>query len=223
MQQGWDYLWVALLGGLVGTGELISRYRDEPGRVFRAPPAYLYIALNVVAAMAGLALVHLFGWQLGFGEGDSTKVRFAQVIVAGTAAMTLLRSSLFTARVGNQDVGVGPSIFMNAFLLATDRGVDRARALARELILNELTQGVSFQRAYKILPAHCLGLMQNLSPEEQAALGREVAAIESSDLEDHQKARLLMLALLNLVGERVLKQVVASLAPELRDPPTDGH
>lgn len=217
MEQGWDYAWVALLGGLVGTGELISRYRDEPGRVFRAPSAYLYILVNIAAAVLGLRLIRLFEWKFGMGDGGA-KLRYAQILVAGTAAMALLRSSLFTARVGNQDVGVGPSLFMNTFLLATDRGVDRARALARDAMLTEVMQGVSFERAYKVLPAHCLGLMQNLSPDEQAALGRQVAAIRSSDMEDHQKARLLGLALLNLVGERVLRQVVTSLGSDLRTP-----
>jgi hypothetical protein len=215
MSQGWDFLLVGVLGAFIGAGELVSRYRDEPSHVFKAPATYAYLVLNISAALAGLGLIRLFDWTFGMAGGGD-KLRVMQVLIAGTAAMVLLRSSLFTARIGNQDVGIGPSIFMNVFLAATDRGVDRRRALARDNLVYDLMKDVSFQRAFKILPAQCLALMQNVPPEEQAALGQQVKALTESDLDDHQKARLLGLTLLNLVGERVLQQVVKNLDPEIR-------
>ena len=92
------------LGDLVGVGELVSRYRDEPAAAFRSAAAYCYLGLNAVAGVLGLALVHTFGWTFGVDPGSGeTAVRWTQAVVAGTASLALLRSSLFLVRVGNQD------------------------------------------------------------------------------------------------------------------------
>jgi len=37
-----DFLYVIVLGVLLGAAELMGRYRDDPGSVFRAPPAWIY-------------------------------------------------------------------------------------------------------------------------------------------------------------------------------------
>ena len=84
-----------ILGGLVGAAELISRYRDAPVRAMYNQPAAIYIALNVAASIAALKLIHVYGWKFGIaatGEG----LRWAQAGIAGTSAMALFRTSLFT-------------------------------------------------------------------------------------------------------------------------------
>lgn len=45
--------------------------------------------------------------------------------MAGVSAMAFFRSSLFVVRAGDRDVGVGPSGFLQIFLTAADRAVDR--------------------------------------------------------------------------------------------------
>ena len=42
-----DYVAVALFGALVGTGELVARYRDAPERAVRSVPAFLYVGVNL--------------------------------------------------------------------------------------------------------------------------------------------------------------------------------
>jgi len=49
-----DYVAAALLGGLVGAGELSSRYRDAPGRALYTRPALFYILLNIAVSVAAL-------------------------------------------------------------------------------------------------------------------------------------------------------------------------
>jgi len=51
--------------------------------------------------------------------------------MAGVSAMAFFRTSLFVVRSGDRDVGVGPSGFLQIFLGAADRAVDRKRAAAR--------------------------------------------------------------------------------------------
>ena len=46
MPEALDFAAVVLLGVLVGTAELVSRYRDAPRAALYNRPAGLYIALN---------------------------------------------------------------------------------------------------------------------------------------------------------------------------------
>ena len=214
-----DYMAVALLGVLVGVGELVSRYRDEPTRALFARqggliPALLYVTINALAALAALKLIHVFGWTFG-GDAAQPSTRYTQVLVAGFGAMALFRSSLFTLRVGGQDVGVGPSSVLQIILDAADRAVDRRRARGRSGEVSRIMRNVSFQRASEVLPSYCLALMQNLSPEDQAELGRQVKALQPAAMDDQMKALLLGLALLNFVGLDVLQSAVDALGDKI--------
>ena len=212
-----DFLVVAVLGGLVGVGELVSRYRDAPGRALTTVPAIFYVGINAATAAATLSLIRSFGWTFGAAGGTPSPV--TQVLVAGFGAMAILRSSLFTVRVADQDVAVGPSSFLQIVLTAADRAVDRLRAQARGTSVYRVMAGISFAKAHAALPAYCLALMQNLSTEEQAQFGREIDALRGSQMDDRIKILVLGLALMNVVGEDVLDSAVKSLGQELRDPP----
>ena len=118
-----DGVAVAMLGGLVGTSELVSRYRDAPGVAMRSLPAIFYIFINAAASMAALEFIDAHpSWF------DSQLTRN---IVAGVSSMALFRTSLFVVRVGDRDVDIGPSGLLQVFLGAADRAVDRSRASAR--------------------------------------------------------------------------------------------
>ncbi|MDA0160413.1 hypothetical protein OM076_09060 [Solirubrobacter ginsenosidimutans] len=81
---------------------------------------------------AAFGVIQAFGWRFGLdATASETAVATLQVIVAGLAAAARFRSSLFTTRVGNQDVGVGPSALLDTLLNAVDRAVDRRRAVER--------------------------------------------------------------------------------------------
>src|SRR5712691_9394212 len=125
-----DFAAVAILGALVGGGELVSRYRDAPARALYNWPAAIYIALNIAASVAALALIRIYGWTFGVTSGGAAP-RWTQVGVAGAGAMALFRTSLFTVRAGDRDIGVGPSSFLQIFRDASDRAVDRLQAKAR--------------------------------------------------------------------------------------------
>jgi hypothetical protein len=124
MDWNWlDWAAAALRGGAVGASELISRYKDEPGAAIKTWPAGVYIAINGIASAGALGLIHVNGW---FGAS-----RWTQILIAGVSAMAFFRTSLFVVGAGHRDVGVGPSGFLQIFLGAADRAVDRRRAAAR--------------------------------------------------------------------------------------------
>ena len=212
-----DYVAAALLGGLVGAGELSSRYRDAPGRAIYTQPALFYIGLNIAASVAALALTHAFGWTFGSsGNPGDAILRWTQVLVAGIGSMALFRSSLFTVRAGDRDIAVGPGSFLQIFRDGADRAVDRVRAQARGDIVAELMTGLSYSKAFAGLSPYCLALMQNVPDEEQTRLTRSLDVLDKDDIIGESiKVRILGLHLMNVVGPDVLAAAVKSLRDEL--------
>jgi hypothetical protein len=213
----WYYVVVGLLGAAVAIGELVSRYRDEPMRALMTGSALVYVALNAGASLAALAIVRAFDWKFGVaGSSADANVRWTQALVAGFGAIALFRSSLFVLRVGDQDVGIGPSTFLQNVLGAADRGVDRGRANARSKLDGEVMANVSFDKAHQSLPAFALGLMQNVDSEVQAQVGRQVDALRTATMPESAKVLLLGLLLMNIVGGEVLRSAVSSLGAEIK-------
>lgn len=213
-----DYVAAAMLGGLVGAGELSSRYRDAPGRALYTRPALFYIFLNIAASVAALALTRAFDWTFGASGklGDPT-VRWTQVLVAGIGAMALFRTSLFTVRAGDRDVAVGPGSFLQIFRDGADRAVDRVRAQARGDVVADLMKGISYRKALEGLPPYCLALMQNVPEEDQTRLTRSLALLDQdATIDEAIKVRILGLHLMNVVGSAVLAAAVKSLRDEMK-------
>ena len=206
-----DWAAAAVLGGLVGTSELISRYKDDPAASIKAWSGILYITINSAASVAALGLIHAYGW---FGPS-----RWTQILMAGVSAMAFFRTSLFVVRAGDRDVGIGPSGFLQIFLTAADRAVDRTRAAARSQAVVEAMKDVDYEKAKGALPPYCLALMQNVSQEDQQELGRALKDLDEGPAEPSVKALLLGIELINVVGVDVLKTAVKSLGDEIRSVP----
>lgn len=210
--------WIATLsiGGLVGMTELVNRYRDDPWDAIKTPPGILYLLVN--AAASALALVLVGGLQIDFGMEPGPSLTWARVLAAGFGAMALFRSSVFNVRVGDQDVAIGPAGLLQVLLGAIDRSVDRVRARIRAEKVPTVMAGISFARAREALPAYCLALMQNLSPEDQKVLGTDLKALIESDMSDEVKTLILGLALTNAIGLDALEAATESLGENIRQP-----
>lgn len=211
-----DWVAVALTGALVGAGELVGRYRDAPAKALRTLPSSIYIAINAGASLLALAVIRVFGWTFTISPSATAELRWVQVMLAGLGAIALFRSSLFVLRVGDQDVGFGPSTLLQIILGAVDRAVDRSRGQDRADVVDNVMTDVDFAKAQEALPTYCLALMQNLSTEDQEAFGREVLALKESNMSDRAKSLALGLAVMNVMGEDVLRSAVKSLGSEIK-------
>ena len=214
-----DYVLAGLLGAVFGASELLTRYRDDPRAALSTLAGLTYMAVNVLVAAVTVAIAELFGWTFGLPVSSPAKVRAVQVIGAGLASMAVLRSSLFTLRMGSQDVGVGLNLVAEAFLRAADAAVDRRRGVARDLSVRVM-DAVAFEKTVIVLPSYCMGLMQNLSTDDETALARRVAAIRDLATDDSIKCRLLGLAIINVMGERVLVTAIDSIGDRIKVVPT---
>jgi len=209
---GLYYLLVAAFGLCVGAAELASRYRDEPVAVLHIPAAWLYVTVNAVASLFAFWIVRSQGWT--FGDGPGPEIR--QALAAGFGAMALFRSSLFTVRVGDTDVQVGPAGFLQILLATADRTVDRARANIRAADIGRIMQAVRFEKAVEALTEYCKGLMQNLSATDRERLDQEIGQITASSMSDHLKAQRLGLTLMGVVGTAVLETAVDALGDRIK-------
>jgi hypothetical protein len=203
-----DYVVVAVLGVFVGASEIVSRYRDAPWRAVWNPAAGAYVAVNAAAAIAALSLTRSFG--LTFGADTPGEVRTLQILIAGLSAVALLRTSVFVIRVGGRDIGVGPITLLQVLLFATDRDVDRRRAVERARIVSGALRDLSYSQARDALPKYCLTLMQNVSRDEEAELLHRVREVDEADMEDTLKANALGLVLMSIVGDKVLTAAAAA-------------
>jgi hypothetical protein len=210
-----DWIVAAGLGAGVGLAELITRYRDEPNALWTSVSFWLYLALNAGASAAALELIRIFGWTLGLPPGPGRPPVLA--IVAGLGATALLRSSFLNLKIGNEDVGIGPSSLLTSLLAVVDRSVDRRRAAQRSRLIASVMNGVSFKKASLSLSAYCLQLMQNLPLDEQEKLRNLVAGLGLADMDEELKSFNLGLLLLNTVGPAVLSAAVRDLGARIRD------
>lgn len=214
----WFYLATFLAGGVIGLSEIISRYKDAPLNAATTAPGIVYCLLNAGGAAGALALMLQMGWFKDLAPGPVGNL-IMQSILAATGTMAIFRSSLFTVRVGNADVSIGPAAFLQILMTATDRAVDRARAQPRAAAVQRIMTDIDFQKAKQALPTLCFGLMQNVSIQEQDTFGTIVAKLDSADMDDVFKTNNLGLALMNLVGEEVLARAVDMLRADIAEVP----
>lgn len=214
------------LGAAAGTAELVSRYRDDPVRAISSGPAIFYVGINALGSLVALHLLAVFGDEATFPKlstlepGTGTLVKAA--LLAGFSALLFFRTSLFKLHVGDSDLSIGPAIVLDTLLTAADRAVDRILAAPRAKAVRDIMKGISFERAAIALPAHCFVLMQNVSSDETQKINGLVRELRTmTQMPDSVKAQNLGLALLNIVGELVLKAAVDGLREEIADSTSD--
>jgi hypothetical protein len=152
----------------------------------------------------------------GFFSRNDFKINLTQALAAGFGAMAVFRSSLFTARIGNTDVGIGPASFLKVILDAVDSAVDRKRGPKRGDDVARIMRDVSFEKASESLPIVCFGMLLNVPDSAVNSLSLEVRRIKTSMLPEDHKGIALGLALLPLVGETVLQQAVTLLGTQIQ-------
>ncbi len=214
------YRWhiaVFVFGGAVGASELIGRYRDAPFHTLWTPSAALYAAVNAAAALAAFWLILKF--EFDFGYGNDKNLLLVRAMVASFGSMAFFRSSLFTVKVGDSDVQVGPGVLFQVLLFAADRACDRQRAKLRAALVTSIMNGVSFAAAREALPTFCFDLMQNLPAEEAQRVRQAVEGLDQAqNMRDADKVLSLGLLLMNTVGSSVLREAVRGIGPRLREP-----
>ena len=203
------YPGVFLFGLLVGTAEIISRYRDEPVIALLRLDSLLYLAINAVMSVG----VFIF-----LGANHATILPNVQTlwvaIIAGFGAMAILRSKILTFRTSsNEDVPIGVDAVITAFLEMLDRRIDRAQAARRWPLAYEYLKDVDdtrLQRLTAFLETN-LKSYQNVSREELASFAAVMGQLRTAvDYPAFLRAISTGLALQAIVGSDNFEDVVAA-------------
>ncbi|TGD93417.1 hypothetical protein [Methylobacterium nonmethylotrophicum] len=217
-------VWVGLIGLLIGTVEIVARYKGDPRRALLSAPALLYITVNVLACLTMLACLRMIepDWLFSDLNGKPHLQKLSLILSAGFGAMTLFRSSLFRIKTADGELGIGPSFLLDTLLFASDRAIDRSVALPRGNTVKAIMKDVSFERAKVALPVYCFALMQNVPSQEQQDIGAQVKDLAAAGLPPEISAYNLGLLLMNAVGAGVLAQGVRDLSPHIGADPLAG-
>ncbi|HVI00581.1 MAG TPA: hypothetical protein VM869_17810 [Enhygromyxa sp.] len=202
--------WVLAFGVGLGTSlvELLSRYRDEPIKVIATSHfAWVYLLLNgFLAIFAHLALI-----DAGFADGESAIGRAGLAVASGLGAAVILRSRVFTARLGDEHVSIGPGYVVDQLLGIIDAQIDRRRALQRVRIVVDVMKDKDFDGSRIHSSTMITGSRQNLSLQDQKELASQIREVDDRKIPDQEKAYALGFILLDFMGEEFLKAVAINL------------
>jgi hypothetical protein len=194
--------------GLVGYAELAQRYRDDPARLFAAAPTTIYVCVNLAAGIGAFALVRAFG----VFDHSKPHATIYEVLLAGFGAIAFFRSSLFTARVGDANVDIGPSTLLKSLLEASDRMINRSQASDRADDATTIMAGVKFMKARAALPTLCFTIVENVTDEDQKRIAAQInALIPGAELTEEQCSVILGVYLIRVVGPAVLARAKNAL------------
>jgi hypothetical protein len=207
-----EYLAAALCGAGLGATELLSRYRDAPFETLKVRSARNYLLIN-----AGLAVVSLFLLQTiasGLIPAADTPLQKSiyEVLIAGFGGALLFRSAIVRSRIGDADIGVGPSFVIETLLATTDRQVDRQRAIDRADKVAPLMSDLNVAVVTTVLVPYSLSLLQNLSAQERQDIETKVESLVTKKVDEDVKPLIFGLMLVNLVGADALQKAKTSLS-----------
>lgn len=207
-----EYVLVFLFGSALGATELLSRYRDAPLRVLGARASFLYEGLNGVIGVLALLLVHTIAADLVPGDPGTVNRAVYEVLIAGFGGAAFFRTAIARTRVGDQDVGVGPSFVIETLLAVTDREVDRWRAEERAQSVAPLMADIPVAFVTTALVPYTLNLLQNVSAQERQDIETRIDAIIIKKMDEDIKPFIYGLMLVNIVGLEVLGRAKGSLS-----------
>lgn len=204
---------VILTAGLAAAAELMSRYRDEPFASLLNRYAAWYLGINGAIA---LGVYQLFA----LGENGAPLLADQPVVnalFAGTGAMLVLRSKLFTVRSEDgKESSAGPAIAVDWFLTVLDRQIDRLRAAKRhDLVATQLNEVTNYAEAVSYFQMSLLSF-QNLSEGDKSALSDVVEQYRDNEAwSDRLKTLAIGFAILTIAGEANFSIFVRGLKAHL--------
>lgn len=197
------YLIAFIIGLIVASAEIISRYRDEPVKALGNWYGILYLFINGIFSIAALFLLFLTG-QIA----EDPSQRLLGALGAGFGAMIILRTKFFTFKsAGGEEISIGPGNVIDSLLNFIDKQIDRKRAINRTELVREVMEGIDFDKAKFYVSTLILGSMQNLSDEDKEDLGIKIKGIEERPVSPQEKSYALGYLILDFMGENFLKKV----------------
>jgi len=199
------YLITFFVGCISALAELLSRY-DRIGQIFAFLSSWVYFLINGFAAV--LAYWFISEYNLDFGILTETEI--GKILISGTSSMIILRSSFANIKSGNQNIEAGLASITNVFLKNADRTFDRKRSINDYKAIHEIMNDIDFSKSKLDLPLICLGMMKNVTLEEQQLLANDILKLSTESYSPKAKAINLGVLVSATTGLNLLKEVISS-------------
>ena len=214
----WFTALAAVLGMVLAGSEILSRYRDQPVRAVLSQPGIMYLLVN------GLISALVYGILIRFQASLIPAVNTDHLLgamIAGLGAMAILRSKFFAFRTqAGDDISIGPDVVAAAYLDSANRSIDRERAVSRLALVLSLTKDIVLPTNVESALVLSLSAFQNLSKDELKEAKANIAVTYADGaLNELQRFQAVCFGLVNLGGERVLRQVVSNIKAQPESPP----
>jgi hypothetical protein len=196
-----------LIGCMAATAELLSRYK-KIRQIVAVPASWVYLAINGVASCCGYYIVAKY-------EIAKDNPVF-QVLIAGTSALVILRSSVASIKIGDKQTDIGVASILQVFLNTADRAFDQTRSESELSEVEKIMSGIDFEKAKLALPTTCFTIMKNVPEAEQKLISEEVNNLSKANLDDATKSLNLGIILTGMTDLRLLKKAVAVLQKSIQ-------
>ncbi len=138
------YFYAFLIGVLVAFSEIIGKFTDEPIKSLKTTYALIYHVANGLIAVFALKWLFLNNGNKVPEGLDSVKY----VLSAGIGSMAILRSKIFTMKVGNEDIAFGPEQLVTVYFRFMETAMSRVRAKARIDFIEQNLKNIQYDMLY---------------------------------------------------------------------------
>jgi hypothetical protein len=215
------YFYTFLLGFITAFTEILGKFKDEPLRALETIQGFLYHVFNGAVAAFSFYMLQVFDAVALTTESDRVKA----VFFAGLGSMVIMRSKLFTARINDEDVAIGPEQVIKVFFHFMEQAIDRVRAQARIDLVKTVMKNLDCTQ----LCAYSQTMIDSamaLSADDRLKLKQQIMNIVKENPEQPQlKSYRLGFLLLDEMGENFVTKLFTEPRPEwqIKAPPVEAE
>ena len=224
MVGSWGYIAASAIGVVVGAAELVSRHSDRPLSALQVGWGVFYLVLNALFSLVATLLIDVLRptwitWPATGTLDVGSAAWLTVVAAAGFGSAAVFRSGIMKVRGADGEVTLGPGAVADVFLKMADDAVDRTLGVWRIDEVSATMAGVDFDLAKEVLPPYCFAALRRFGADQQAEFARQLVALEAATGDNATKTELLGLALIGVVGPKIVLKAVTRLGNRIRLPP----
>jgi len=200
------YFIAFMLGSATAAAEIIGKFKDAPGKALSTQQAVWYLALNGAVSSFAVYVLLLMKW----GSVEPLD-RLKLVLTAGLGAMVVVRAKLFSSKIGDQDVSVGPEQILKVYLDFMEQDIDRIRAQRRIDFVRKTMDPLKFSEIHEYTLT-MLDSAQTLTEERRKGIKESIEKI-AAVANDENKSFSLGFLLSKEMGEDFVNKLYENPRP----------
>lgn len=206
------YIYVFLLGGLLGASEVIGRYSGFPIRgVLLNWATVIYCLVNSLISIFSYLLINQLH-LVSFPDAAKDAEFISKILVAGLGAAAILRLGI-SFQVAGQTLTVSLMSIFDPILRAADTAIRQSTNRKNMSDSERILQGVTEVEAFNNLPIACFRLAR-LDEGDREAIEKDILSLSKSGELEAIKVQSLGRILIPMVGADVLEGLVRSIKNE---------